>query len=144
VRSAAERIDGVVLVQPMVVGAELLAGIVQDPVFGPLVGFGAGGVLAELIGDSAFRLAPITDVDAQELVGHAATGRMVAGFRGAAPIDASVLTDRLHRLSALASEQPAVAEFDLNPIIARNDRALVVDRRIRLRRPPPPRSPKSW
>ena len=84
VRAAAERIGGPVIVQPMVTGGvELLAGVAQDPVFGPLVAFGPGGVLAELIGDAHFRLAPLTDVDADELVGAGKAGRLVAGFRGA-------------------------------------------------------------
>ena len=65
-------------------GVELLAGVVQDPVFGPLVAFGPGGVLAELIGDAQFRIAPLTDVDADELVRTGKAGRLVAGFRGAA------------------------------------------------------------
>ncbi len=69
VRSTVEAMGGPVLVQRQVAGgAELLAGIVQDPVFGPLVAFGPGGVFAELIGDAAFRIAPLTDIDAEELV----------------------------------------------------------------------------
>ena len=68
-RSAVERIGCPVIVQPMISGGtELLAGLVQDPVFGPLVAFGPGGVLAELIGQASFRIAPLTDVDAEELV----------------------------------------------------------------------------
>ena len=79
IRAAVERIGLPVLVQPMVGGgAELLAGIVQDPVFGPLVAFGPGGVFAELIGDAAFRIAPLTDVDAKELVHEGKAGRLVA------------------------------------------------------------------
>ena len=78
-----------VIVQPMVAGgAELLAGVVQDPVFGPLVAFGPGGVLAELVGDALFRIAPLTDVDAHELVTSGRAGRLVAGFRGAPAADA--------------------------------------------------------
>ena len=69
VREAAERIGPPLIVQPMLEGsAELLAGVVQDPVFGPLVAFGPGGVFAELIGQAEFRIAPLTDVDADELV----------------------------------------------------------------------------
>ena len=66
-------------------GAELLAGVVQDPVFGPLVACGPGGVMAELIGDAQFRLAPLTDVDAIELVSSGKAGRLVAGYRGSPP-----------------------------------------------------------
>src|SRR6185503_3134720 len=68
VAAAAARIGTPVIVQPMLAGgAELLAGVVQDPVFGPLVAFGPGGVFAELIGEAAFRIAPLTDIDAEEL-----------------------------------------------------------------------------
>ena len=88
VRAAVERIGPPVVLQPMVKGgAELLAGIVQDPVFGPLVAFGPGGVLAELIGEASFRIAPLTDVDAAELVTGGKAGRLVAGFRGAPAAD---------------------------------------------------------
>ena len=79
IRAAAERIGGPLLVQPMISGGtELLAGIVQDPVFGPLVAFGPGGVLAELIGGADFRIAPLTDVDADELVHGGKAGQLVA------------------------------------------------------------------
>ena len=88
VRAAAERIGGPLIVQPMVPsGAELLAGVVQDPVFGPLVAFGPGGVFAELIGEAAFRIAPLTDRDAEELVYGGKAGRLVRGFRGAPAAD---------------------------------------------------------
>ena len=72
-------------------GVELLAGVVQDPVFGPLVAFGPGGVQAELIGDAGFRTAPLTDADAEELVRAGKAGRLVAGFRGAPAADATAL-----------------------------------------------------
>src|SRR5207253_10529068 len=105
VREAAARIGGRVLVQEMVHGgAELLAGVVQDPVFGPLVAFGPGGVLAELIGDAQFRIAPLTDVDAAELVQAGKAGLLVRGFRGAPPANASALTDLVHRLARLAAD----------------------------------------
>ena len=78
-----------VLVQPIVRdGVELLAGVAHDPVFGPLVAFGPGGTWAELIGGTGFRLAPLTDVDAEELVTTGKAGTLVAGFRGAPPADA--------------------------------------------------------
>jgi len=133
VRAAAERIGLPVLVQPMVSGgAELLAGIVQDPVFGPLVAFGPGGVFAELIGDAAFRIAPLTDADADELVHKGKAGRLVEGFRGAPAADAAALIDLLHRLSRLAEDFSEVAELDLNPVIALSRACVAVDARVRL------------
>jgi len=145
VRAAAERIGGAVIVQPMIAGgAELLAGVVQDPLFGPLVAFGPGGVLAELIGEAHFRLAPLTDVDADELVYEGKAGRLVAGFRGAPAADVRALTDVLHRLSRLAEDVPEVAELDLNPIMALPDRAVAVDARIKLARPHVQPQAKTW
>ena len=145
VRAAAERIGCPVIVQSMIKGGvELLAGVAQDPVFGPLVAFGPGGVFAELIGDAHFRLAPLTDVDADELVGAGKAGKLVAGFRGAPPADAAALADVLHRLSQLADDFPELAELDLNPVIGLPDRAVVVDARIRVARPHLRTDVKSW
>ncbi len=145
VRAAFERIGPPVLVQPFVRGGpELLAGVVQDPVFGPLVAFGPGGVLAELIGDASFRLAPLTDVDADELVLGGKAGRLVGGFRGAAPSDAAALADLLHRLSRLAEDLPEVAELDLNPVVALAHGCVAVDARVRIRARAAARSLKSW
>ena len=92
-REALARVGLPALIQPMVRGgAELLAGVVQDPVFGPLVAFGPGGVLAEIIGDAQVRIAPLTDADAEELVLGGKAGRLVRGFR-TEPSDASALVD---------------------------------------------------
>jgi len=145
VLEAAERIGPPLLVQPFVRGgAELLAGVVQDPVFGPLVAFGPGGVLAELIGEAQFRLAPLTDLDAEELVHGGKVGRLVAGFRGAPPADETALVDLLLRLSLLANDLPEVAELDLNPVLALPGGCLAVDARVRIAaRAQPPRT-KSW
>ena len=145
VRTAARRMGGPVVVQPMVRGgAELLAGVVQDPVFGPLVAFGPGGVLAELIGQAAFRIAPLTDADAEELVASGKAGRLVAGFRGAPPADAEALVDIVLRLGLLGEERPAVAELDLNPIMALLDCSVAVDARVRVRRPERRMRTKTW
>jgi len=145
VRDAAERIGAPVIVQPMVdAGVELLAGIVQDPTFGPLVAFGPGGVLAELIGEAGFRIAPLTDVDAEELLHQEKTGLLVAGYRGAPPADPVSLTDLVHRLSRLGVDRPEVAELDLNPVIAGPDGCVVVDARARVRRPAGAGRVKTW
>jgi acyl-CoA synthetase (NDP forming) len=133
-----------VLVQPMARGVELLAGVVQDPVFGPLVAFGPGGVQAELIGDAGFRTAPLTDADAEELVTAGKAGRLVAGFRGAPAADASALTDLVLRLSLLGEELPEVAELDLNPVLAGPDGCTAVDARIRIEHVERQRPAKSW
>ncbi len=125
-------------------GVELLAGVVQDPVFAPLVAFGPGGVLAELIGDARFAVAPLTDVDADELVRGGKAGRLVAGFRGGPPADAAALTDLVHRLARLAQENPEVAELELNPVLGLAAGCVAVDARVRLQSAQPASSVKSW
>jgi len=145
VAAAATRIGAPVIVQPMLSGgAELLAGVVQDPVFGPLVAFGPGGVFAELIGEAAFRIAPLTDIDAVELVVGGKAGRLVAGFRGAPAADRAALVDLVLRLARLGEELPSVAELDLNPVLALPDRCVAVDARIRVRRPDTVTRAKTW
>jgi acetyl coenzyme A synthetase (ADP forming)-like protein len=134
VRSAVSRIGVPVIVQPFVdSGTELLAGIVQDPMFGPLVAFGAGGAFAELIGEASFRLAPLSDLDADELVHGGKAGRLVAGFRGAPAADSASLAELLVRLGRLAEELPEVAELDLNPVLADPRGCVAVDARVRVR-----------
>jgi acetate---CoA ligase (ADP-forming) len=145
VREAAARIGGAVLVQPMISGgAELLAGVVQDPVFGPLVAFGPGGVFAELIGEAAFRIAPLTDQDVDELIQSGKTGQLVNGFRGRPPSDALAFADLLHRLSRLADELHSVAELDLNPVIGLRSGCVAVDARVRVARTEASRRTKTW
>jgi acyl-CoA synthetase (NDP forming) len=145
VAAAVERIGAPVVVQSYVSGgAELLAGVVQDPVFGPLVAFGPGGVFAELIGQAQFQLAPLTDLDARELVRGGKAGQLVSGFRGHAPADENALVDLLERLSVLADAHPEIAELDLNPVLALPDRAVAVDARVRVARHAPTVRAKSW
>jgi acetyl coenzyme A synthetase (ADP forming)-like protein len=145
VRAAAERIGAPLLIQPLVRdGVELLLGAVQDPVFGPLVALGPGGTLAELIGEAGFRLAPLTDVDAQELVAEGKVGRLVAGYRGAPPADAARVTDLVLRVSLLVDDLPEIAELDLNPVIAGSDGCLAVDARARVAPPQARRAAKTW
>jgi acetyl coenzyme A synthetase (ADP forming)-like protein len=145
VREATERIGATVIVQPLVRGgAELLAGVVQDPLFGPLVAFGPGGVQAELIGEAAFRIAPITDVDARELVRSGKAGKLVAGFRGAPAADEEALVDLVLRLARLADDLPEVAELDLNPVIAGTEGCVAVDARIRVQAPGAGPRLKTW
>jgi acyl-CoA synthetase (NDP forming) len=145
VREATARMDAPVLVQPMVGdGVELIAGLVQDASFGPLVVLGAGGVLAELIGEAGFRLAPLTDVDAEELVLDGKVGRLVRGFRGTPPRDAGALVELLLRLGRLGHDRPEVAELDLNPVMALSRGCVAVDARVRVAVPERRATAKTW
>ncbi len=122
-----------VTVQPMITGGtEVIIGIVQEPVFGPVVVFGLGGVATEVLGDHAARLAPLTDTDADDLIHSIRATPLLLGHRGQAAADIGALRDTLLRISQLADDLPQVAELDLNPVIARSDGAFAVDARVRV------------
>jgi len=108
--------DGV-MVQPMVHGSfETIVGVTQDKLFGPLIMFGTGGIYSELLDDVSARLHPLTDLDAEELIGSIKMARLFDGFRGAPPSDKKSLVDLLLRLSALIEDMPEIAELDFNPV----------------------------
>jgi acyl-CoA synthetase (NDP forming)/RimJ/RimL family protein N-acetyltransferase len=118
---------------------EVVVGVVQEPVFGPLVVFGLGGVAAGVLGDRAARLTPLTDADAAELVRTGATGALLSGRRGTAPVDTAALADLLLRVSRLADDLPEVAELKL-AVAATPGGAEAGDARIRVS-PARPRDP---
>jgi acetyl-CoA synthetase (ADP-forming) len=101
-------------------------------------------VLAELIGEAQFRLAPLTDLDAEELVRTGKAGRLVAGFRGVPAADEAALVDLLVRLSLLADEVPELVELDLNPVLGLPAGCLAVDARARVADRAQARRTKSW
>jgi len=128
----AGRISGV-LVEPMITGGvETIVGVVQEPVFGPVVVFGLGGIATEVLGDRVARLAPLTDADADDLIHSIRAAPALLGHGGLPPADIGALRDTLFRVSCLADDLPQVAELDLNPVIARPDGAVAVDARIRV------------
>jgi acyl-CoA synthetase (NDP forming)/GNAT superfamily N-acetyltransferase len=138
-RALADRFGGRqrrVLVQPMIAGGtEVIVGVADDHMFGPLVVFGLGGVdskTTEVLGDHAARLTPLTDADADKLIHSIRSAPLLLGHRGSQPADLGALRDLLLRVSRLADDLPEVTELALNPVIARPDGATVVDARIRV------------
>ena len=126
------------VVQRMVPGGvEMLVGIAEDPQFGSLVVCGAGGTLVELLRDVAVRLTPLSAQDASEMFRSLKSYPLLTGFRGAPQCDVAALENVLLRVGALAEDLPAVAELDLNPVIASERGAMVVDARVRVKRPVP-------
>ena len=93
----------------------MLVGMTADPEYGPVVACGAGGVTVELTRDIAVRVAPVTDLEAAEMVRSLATFPLLDGFRGSTPKDVRALEDVILRISAMASDQPEIAEVDCNP-----------------------------
>ena len=124
-----------VLVQPMLsAGVEVMVGMTRDRLFGPLVAFGLGGIHIEILGDVRFRLTPLTDRDATEMVSGIKGYRLLQGYRGQPPADVKAIEDVLLRISHLVEEIPEITELDLNPIFALPDAqgCRIVDARVRL------------
>jgi acyl-CoA synthetase (NDP forming)/GNAT superfamily N-acetyltransferase len=122
-----------VAVQPMITGGtEVLVGVKDDQMFGPLVVFGLGGVATEVLADHAARLAPLTEADADTLINSIRSAPLLHGHRGTPAADLTALRDVLLRVSRLTDDLPEIAELDLNPVIARPDSAIAVDARIRV------------
>jgi acetyl coenzyme A synthetase (ADP forming)-like protein len=127
-----------VLVQEMVAdGVDTLVGMARDPSYGPLMAFGLGGVMVELLGDVVFRLAPLTDRDARAMVRGIRGAKRFGAWRGAPPADVDAIEQALLRVSRLVSEIPEIAEMDLNPLRVRalGSGAVVLDARIAVRPP---------
>jgi acetate---CoA ligase (ADP-forming) len=124
-----------VLVQPMVAGVvEVMVGVTTDPLFGPLIAFGLGGVHVEILGDVRFRVTPLTDRDASDMVREIRGYRLLEGYRGHEPADVKALEEILLRISLLVEEVPEITELDLNPILARppGEGCQIVDARLRV------------
>ena len=131
------KIAGVEIQQMLTGGQEVIVGAVTDPSFGKLVAFGLGGVLVEVLKDVTFRLAPATEDDALAMIDGIAAAAMLKGVRGAPPADRAALAKVIVAVSALVADFPAIAELDLNPVLARPDGAIALDVRVLLDFAPP-------
>ncbi len=134
---AMERLDAMegVLVQPMIEeGVEVMVGMTADPLFGPLLAFGLGGIHVEILQDVQFRVTPLTDLDARDMIREIRGFRLLEGYRGHAPADIPALEQVLLRISRLVEEVPEIQELDLNPIFALppGQGCRIVDARIRV------------
>jgi len=128
--------DGSVLLQPMVAGdAEIIVGGLQDPVFGPVVMVGAGGVFADLVADRRFLLAPTDPHRAAAAIGELRLAKVLDGYRGRPPVSRPALAHLVSQLAALVDDLPEVAEIDLNPVLGRGEDLVAVDAKIRLAPP---------
>jgi len=115
-------------------GVEALVGVTTDPTFGPLLVCGLGGVLVELLRDVSFRLSPVSDIDAEEMIAKLRSSKLLEGYRGSPPGDRKALTEVIQRVSALVELVPELRELDLNPVkvLEPGQGAIVVDGRLRI------------
>lgn len=127
-----------VLVQPMLSGGvEVMIGMTRDPLFGPLIAFGLGGIHVEILGDVQFRVAPLTGRDATEMVRTIKGYRLLTGYRGQPAVDLKAIEEVLLRVSQLVEAIPQINEIDLNPVFAlpEGQGCKIVDARIRIELP---------
>jgi acyl-CoA synthetase (NDP forming) len=123
-------IDGVAVQRMEKQGVEVIIGMTKDPQFGPVLMFGLGGVLVEVLKDVAFRVVPLDARDARQMVHEIKGYPLLEGYRGHDPADVAKLEQLLLKVSAFVEAHPEVAELDLNPVFAYKDGAIAVDARI--------------
>jgi acyl-CoA synthetase (NDP forming) len=123
-------IDGVSVQKMARPGTEVIIGMTKDAQFGPVLMFGLGGILVELLKDVSFRIVPLEKEDAREMIREIKGYPILEGFRGMEPVDVSVLEEILLKISRFVDKNPEIKELDLNPIIAYRDGAVAADARV--------------
>ncbi len=124
------RIEGVLLQEYITGGTETIIGIHRDPKFGPLLMFGLGGIYVEAYRDVSFRLAPIRELSADNMISQIRGSKILQGFRGQPPADTKSIAECIERLSQMSIELPDVAELDVNPLVAFANGCKALDARI--------------
>ena len=134
-RNLLDGLEGVII-QEMVKGSrEMVCGVATDPQYGHMMMFGLGGVFIEVMKDVTFRMAPLTDIDAHEMIRGVKAYKLLEGARGTTPAQLDQLEDVLLRLSQLVTDFPEIEELDINPLIIseKNGEGIAVDGRIKLK-----------
>jgi acetyltransferase len=130
-----DQIDGLMIQEMGPSGQEVILGMTTDPKFGPILMFGMGGKYVEITKDITFRVMPVTDVDAWEMVKAIKSYPLLEGVRGEPRVDIEFIVESIQRLAQLVDDVPSIIELDMNPVIITPDRGLcrVVDARIRVK-----------
>ena len=124
------KIEGVSVQKMAAAGTEVIIGMTLDQQFGPVIMFGLGGILVEILNDVSFRLAPLEEKDAIEMVDEIAARPILDGVRGQEPCNLKELYKMLLQISVFVTDHPEIKEVDLNPIIVNSKKAVAVDARI--------------
>ena len=127
-----DRLEGVLVQRMLPAGVEMVVGGINDPALGPVIMGGTGGILVELFADTVFRMCPLTDADAEEMVSEMKGRALLRGYRGAAPADEQAFQGALLAISQLLDACPEILEMDINPIVVASAGATAVDVRIRI------------
>jgi acetyl coenzyme A synthetase (ADP forming)-like protein len=124
------RVDGLLVQRMGGEGTETIVGVTRLPRVGPMVMFGLGGIFVEVMRDVVLRLAPLLDIDAEEMVRQVRLARLLEGVRGQPPRDRAALQETILRISQLACRHPRLAEMDINPLLALPEGVLAIDARV--------------
>ena len=125
------KIEGM-LIQKQIFGKEVVVGMKRDLAFGPVLMFGLGGIFVEILNDVAFRVAPITKREALKMIREIKSFKILKGFRGEKPVNIEKIAEIIVKVSKLSLKEEKIQEIDLNPIIANEKGAQVVDARVLL------------
>ena len=113
-------------------GTEIIVGVSRDPQFGPLVMVGLGGIFVEVMDDTAFRIAPVSEPEARRMFDELASRPLLDGARGRDPADVDALVETIQRVSQLVTDIPAITELDINPVVALPEGVSAIDLRLTL------------
>ncbi len=123
-------IQGVSVQQMARTGVEVIIGMSKDAQFGPVIMFGLGGILVEILKDVSFRIVPLTGRDAREMIKEIKGHPLLEGYRGQEPVDIANLEELILKVSDFVEQHPEIDEIDLNPVFAYSDGAVAVDARV--------------
>jgi len=124
------KIVGVQIQQMVEKGIEIIVGVSKDIQFGHLIMFGMGGIYVELLKDVSFRVIPITDIDADNMINEIKMSKILRGYRNIPPMDINSVKETLLRISQLVNDFPEIKEMDINPLIVKEDGCIAVDVRF--------------
>ncbi|HEX9886510.1 MAG TPA: acetate--CoA ligase family protein [Longimicrobiales bacterium] len=138
---AGAHVEGILVERFRTGGKEMIVGVATDPVFGPILMLGLGGIYVEALGDVAFRIQPVSRGDAREMLASLRGGRLLDGVRGEPAVDKNTLVEVVERVSQLVGDHHRIMELDINPFLALPDGGVALDARIRVSDRPTTTSP---
>jgi hypothetical protein len=133
-----DELSGMIVQEMVGDGVEVVVGAALDPTFGPLVGYGSGGILVEMLNDVAFRINPLTDLDVEDMLNEVKGTALLRGWRGMPAANEAALKELILRVSVVLEICPQIHEMDANPVKVSVQGAKLVDARVRVARLPDP------